>query len=234
MELVERDAVALWWYNRLRRPGVDFESFGDPYLLELEEYYRTIHRGLWALDLQSDLGIPVFVAVSPRIDQRAEDIVFGFGAHLDPKIALLRAVTECNQILPCVPFASPDAPDAYHGDALAVRWWKTATVKSDPYLAPDPAVPRKRLDDYANTGSGDLYEDLLSCARSLRRKGLEVLLLDQTRLDTDLPVVKVFAPGLRHFWARFAPGRLYDVPVEMGWLPRALEEGDLNPFPMFL
>src|SRR5690606_30411941 len=28
-----------------------------------------------------------------------------------------------------------------------------------------------------------------------------------------MPAVKVIVPGLRHFWARFAPGRLYDVPV---------------------
>ena len=233
MELVERDGVALWWYNRLRRPGVDFESFGDPYLLELEEYYRTLHRGLWALDLTSDLGIPTFVAISRRTDKQAEDIVFGFGAHLDPRIALQRAVTECNQMLPAVFLVSSEAPDAYYGDALALRWWKTVTVESDPYLLADPAAPKKRLEDYTTPCSSDLYEDLVRCAHVLRRKGLDVYLLDQTRPDIDLPVVKVFVPGLRHFWARFAPGRLYDVPVEMGWLPRALTEDELNPFPMF-
>ena len=30
LELIERDAVALWWYNRLRRPAVDLESVDDP------------------------------------------------------------------------------------------------------------------------------------------------------------------------------------------------------------
>ena len=29
LELIERDAVALWWYNRLRRPAVDLESADD-------------------------------------------------------------------------------------------------------------------------------------------------------------------------------------------------------------
>jgi ribosomal protein S12 methylthiotransferase accessory factor len=29
-ELVERDSVALWWYNRVRRPGVDINSFAEP------------------------------------------------------------------------------------------------------------------------------------------------------------------------------------------------------------
>jgi hypothetical protein len=43
-------------------------------------------------------------------------------------------------------------------------------------------------------------------------------------------VVRVVAPGLRHFWARFGPGRLYDVPVREGWLSRSLGEEELNPF----
>lgn len=58
-------------------------------------------------------------------------------------------------------------------------------------------------------------------------------MLDQTRADVGMTVVKVVVPGLRHFWARFAPGRLYDVPVRMGWLKEPLEEEDLNPIPVF-
>jgi ribosomal protein S12 methylthiotransferase accessory factor len=61
-----------------------------------------------------------------------------------------------------------------------------------------------------------------------------MLVLDQTRPDIGLPVVKVLVPGLRHFWARYAPGRLYDVPVQMGWLAQPLREEQLNPVPMFL
>jgi ribosomal protein S12 methylthiotransferase accessory factor YcaO len=63
---------------------------------------------------------------------------------------------------------------------------------------------------------------------------MEMLVLDQTRPDIGLPVVKVIVPGLRHFWTRFAPGRLYDVPVKMGWLERPLTEDELNPMAMML
>jgi len=58
--------------------------------------------------------------------------------------------------------------------------------------------------------------------------------LDQTRPDIRIPVVKVIVPGLRYFWAWFGPGRLYDVPVRLGWLQRATREDELNPLPMFL
>jgi ribosomal protein S12 methylthiotransferase accessory factor len=63
--------------------------------------------------------------------------------------------------------------------------------------------------------------------------GIEAFVLDQTRPEIGLPVAKVIAPGLRHFWARFAPGRLYEVPVRLGWIPRPLKEAELNPVPFF-
>jgi hypothetical protein len=46
--------------------------------------------------------------------------------------------------------------------------------------------------------------------------------------------VKVFVPGLRHVWARFAPGRLYDVPPALGWLDSPVAEDQLNPISMFI
>jgi len=61
---------------------------------------------------------------------------------------------------------------------------------------------------------------------------MEFLVLDQTRPDIGMPVVRVIVPGLRHFWPRFAPGRLYDVPVRMGHRDRPLAESDLNPAPV--
>jgi ribosomal protein S12 methylthiotransferase accessory factor YcaO len=98
---------------------------------------------------------------------------------------------------------------------------------------PDASLAARQLKDFAVVHSGDLMQDILWCQRAVENKGMEMLVLDQTRPDVKMPVVKVIVPGLRHFWARFAPGRLYDVPVEMGWLPKALAESELNPIPIF-
>jgi ribosomal protein S12 methylthiotransferase accessory factor len=35
-------------------------------------------------------------------------------------------------------------------------------------------------------------------------------------------------------WKRLGLGRLYDVPVSMGWLKETLTEDELNPFPMWM
>jgi ribosomal protein S12 methylthiotransferase accessory factor len=68
---------------------------------------------------------------------------------------------------------------------------------------------------------------------AVRRAGLDVLVLDQTRPDIKMPVVKVIVPGLRHFWPRFAPGRLFDVPVTLGRKAEATAYEDLNPIPIY-
>jgi ribosomal protein S12 methylthiotransferase accessory factor len=97
-----------------------------------------------------------------------------------------------------------------------------------PYLLPDPNQPLRRMDDFNMPEFRDLYEEVSWCRAQVEAKGLEMLVLDLTRPDVGLPVVKVTVPGMRHFWRRLAPGRLYDVPVQMGWLAERLEEEQIN------
>lgn len=233
-ELVERDAVALWWYNRLRRPGVAIDTFDEPYLLELAEYYhRRYRRNIWALDITSDLGIPVFVAVSSQIDGPKEQILFGLGCHLDARIALQRAFAEMNQMLGMMNYSDDKDGEQALEDNDTLTWLREATVANQPYMSPDPAQPISSFADYPLQHSGNFLQDIKHCRHIIEDKGMEMLVLDQTRADVGMPVVKVVVPGLRHFWARYAPGRLYDIPVKMGWLPKPLPEEALNPIPFF-
>ena len=229
LELVERDAVAVWWYNRTRQPEVSLDSFGDPWIAGFPELMARLRRQVWVLDVTSDLGIPVMAAVCRRTDKPAEDLMFGFGAHFDPRIAVRRALTELGQLLPAVTDAGPGAYRV--SDPHLVSWWTTATSRNQPYLLPQPAEPRTAA-SYGYQPAGRI--DLDPVRAIARRAGLDVLVLDQTRPDIGMPVVKVLAPGLRHFWPRFAPGRLYDVPVRLGRLAEPTAYQDLNPTPLFV
>jgi oxazoline/thiazoline synthase len=232
LELVERDAVALWWYNRTRQPAVCLESFDDEWVNRLPDRYRLLGREIWVLDVTSDLGIPVMAAISRRTDKPAEDIMFGFGAHFDPRIALRRALTELGQLLPAVAGVGPGASGYGLDDPHLVSWWTGATTANQPYLLPDPGEAARAAADYGYTPSG--YLDLDGACSVARRAGLDILVLDQTRPDINLPVVKVVVPGLRHFWPRFAPGRLFDVPVRLGRLARPTAYSELNPIPLYV
>ena len=76
-ELAERDAFAIWWYNRLQVPAVDLDSFDDEYLGAASGHYARYGREIWVLDITSDIKIPTFVALSRRTDATSEDIIYG-------------------------------------------------------------------------------------------------------------------------------------------------------------
>ncbi|NUP69176.1 MAG: TOMM precursor leader peptide-binding protein, partial [Nonomuraea sp.] len=233
-ELVERDAVALWWYNRARRPAFDLDSLRDPYVDTVREFYRGMDRDLWLLDLTTDLGIPAFVGVSHRLGHPVEDVIVGFGAHLDPRVAAIRTLTEVNQFLPSVERRDEQGNTLYLDDDVAtLAWWKETRLAEEPWLVPDPAQRPRTLTDYAPSGGGDLAGDVETCVARAAAAGIEVIVLDQSRPDLELSVVRVIAPGMRHFWRRLGPGRLYDVPVALGWIPEPRAEDDLNPTSVF-
>lgn len=234
LELVERDAFAIWWYNRLRCPGVDLEQFNDDYLSEAVGYYRKVNRDMWVLNVTGDLGIPVFVAVSRRIDGDTEDIIYGAGAHIDPHVAVLRAVCEMNQMLTWVPkpVAVGDTKQYSIDDPLCLHWWKTAKLEDHSYLEPVGGLNHRRISECSAPDTQDLHDDIQWCRALIEAKDMEFLVLDQTRPDIGMPVVRVIVPGLRHFWERFAPGRLFDVPVQMGERQNIIKEADLNPVPV--
>ncbi len=83
LEVVERDAVALWWYNRVLRPRVEIPASGDQWFREVQACHAANGRALWALDLTSDVGLPVRAALSAR-DGR--EIIFGFGRTWIPAL----------------------------------------------------------------------------------------------------------------------------------------------------
>jgi len=69
-----------------------------------------------------------------------------------------------------------------------------------------------------------------ACVDIAARAGMDFLVLDQTRPDVEVPVVRAIVPGMRHFYRRFGPGRLYDVPIKLGLRDQPSLESELTPF----
>ncbi|WP_437564588.1 TOMM precursor leader peptide-binding protein [Sorangium sp. So ce542] len=218
LELVERDAVAIWWHNRLCRPGIDLASFADPDIERWAAHHHARGGALRVLDVTSDLGIPACVAI---VEAGAGGVYLGFGCHLDARVAVQRALSELNQLAD---------PEERRPAPLDLR-----ALVDRSFTWPDARAPLRARADFPDTpGDGDLLCALRSCVGRAAAAGLDVLVVDQTRPDLELPVVKVVAPGLRHPWPRFAPGRLYEVPVRMRWREQPCPEEQLNPIPMVI
>jgi len=217
LELVERDAVAVWWYNRLRRPAVDMGSLPEELVRQLAATVGT-DSDYWVLDVTHDLRVPVFVAVSR---QRATgSLCLGFGAHLDPRLALRRALTELCQIREIRNQHS--AP--FDFDA----------IQPEDYLFPDASHASVTLEAYVVPSTSDIADDVRTCVRRAGEAGLEVLVLDYSRPDFPLRTAKVIMPGTCHIFPYRGASRLYEVPVRMGCRGLPLGEAGLNPLELLI
>lgn len=231
LELVERDACGIWWYNRARRPAFDLQAADDPFLREAASQHHALDRSLHVLDLTTDLGIPVAIAVSAR-QRDGGGIILGLGAHPDAEIAIGRALSEANQMLGMEDLI--DAAGAQRNnaeDAVLLDWLANSTLDSEAYCRPDGVI---RSTAYERPRVTDIRDAVDSCVAKVTALGLETIVLDHSRPDIDFAAARVVVPGLRHFWARFREGRLYDAPVTMGWQQSRLTEAQLNPIPFFL
>jgi ribosomal protein S12 methylthiotransferase accessory factor len=230
LELVERDACALWWYNRLRRPAFDLTVLDDPFVRRAEAHYARHGRKLHVLDLTNDIGIPVAIALSYG-EHDGRSIVLGLGAHLDARLAVNRAIAEMNQTKTLEADVTRPVGKVEADEAVLFDWLTTKSLDTERYCVPeglvDPAAyPRPRF--------GDLKEAVDYCLRLVSDRGFDMIVHDARRPEIDFAAARVVVPGLRHFWARFREGRLYQTPVGLGWLDKPLAEQDLNPTPFFL
>ncbi len=205
---IERDALAMWWYNQAERPEL---VFGHGELEGAEEAVEAFHeagRELHLFDLTNDLGVPVVAATSAKSDGSA--IYIGAAADCDKSSASRRAIEELLQF--------------WHWDRITERvpssrraWIAEGNYHRFPFLQPRLQVRAELLDD-------------VDPLKALARRGFCSYVVDLTRSVLAVPVVRVVTPRLRHYGRRFGPGRLYRVPVELGWIAGERNETELNPY----
>ena len=217
-ELIERDAVSIWWYGRMPRPELRLDRAKFPLLADAEAWMGRQGRRLWLLDLSTDLDVIVVAALS--CDDDGRDLSFGFAAGWTREEASRGALGELVQFEVTRRLsAEGKAPDVKN----LLTWCGQASIEDHAFLRPATATATEPL--------ADLTPDISELISRLQKKGIGPVVLDLSREEAPLSVVRVLAPGLRPIWPRFAPGRLYDVPIELGWRDRRLREDELNPTP---
>lgn len=226
-ELIERDACSIWWYNKLKMPEIEISQFKSKFIQNAKKRYETYGRFLKVLDITTDIKIPVAIAISFKFD--GSSICVGLGCHLDMQIAVSRAISELDQFVAMFGLEIINNGNS-SGNTELDSWLLNEKVSDHPYLIPSLS----KVIDYAKPSVKSTVDEIDLLVSIIEKKLTSVYFSDLSRPETPLYTVKVIIPGLRHFWARFAPGRLYDVPVSLGHLKQPLEEKDLNPIPFFL
>ena len=237
LELVERDATAIWWYNALPRPRLDWTSLvgGAESATCHDDAYQTANwciasgQRFFVLDLTDDIQIPVYCAVSSDADESG--VAFGLGCHFDPVAALNHACRELVQQRVRLLSIQARGKVLQNGppiDPLTQRWLSEVHVDRCRQLQSNVGV-------VAPTNAGDwMVAD--ESPRAMTQRLVECLSMAEVACywmqirhsDHCIPAVRCIAPSLRDLGPHFAPGRLFDVPVALGWLQEPTREADME------
>ena len=194
-EVIERDAEATWRLTGDDRRVV-LDTIGDRTARRLIARATATGARLWLWDLTSDVDVPVFgcgLMHDPREPSwRALGFYQGFGCHLDPAIAMARAITEAVQTR--MTYISGARDDFFPHDyrratdrRVLARVWRRYAAPPDQSIDAG-AYPRPRL--------ADLGAALAQVLAALAAAGTpEVIVVDLRQPGLDVPVVKVLVPG---------------------------------------
>lgn len=195
-ELIERDALARWWYGRRARHVVDISDIRGGTLLVAYLLKRTRISRLF--DITTDLGIPAFAAVSAEPD--GSDVAIGSSASLDADKAALSALLEMLQMEISLEIARQAGSEAATWDT-----WRRAVSMATPPLslaAAQTPLPRSSKSKQGSADPLSLYLDACSTAQ------VSLYYCDMTRSQLGIPTVRALSPDLCHFKPRFARTRL--------------------------
>jgi ribosomal protein S12 methylthiotransferase accessory factor len=192
-EVIERDAWSLCWV-RVRFglgddvPGID-PATGSADAVWLEERFRQGGVEVFARDITSEVGVPAcYVATLEHTSARTLSHE-GMGAHPDPAVALVRALTEAAQSRAADIQGSREDLDYWRRragtwDGSSGVWGLTRAA-----TAPVPACEGAR--------HSDIREDIRWMMARLAAAGLtRAYVVDLTHPAIEVPVVRVVVPGL--------------------------------------
>ncbi|ADO69170.1 conserved uncharacterized protein [Stigmatella aurantiaca DW4/3-1] len=195
-EVVERDAVTLWFLNGAEgraRSQLALETVADPGCRQVLARFEEAGLEVAAWDVTSDVGIPACLCalLEPEGSLQPVGSVFGMGCHPAREVALRRALTEAAQVrLTAITGSRDDLRRRHYARARETPW--LAQLRAG--MGTQPGCDFHEVPTWRGTS---LEADLGWMLERLRGAGLtQVVAVDLTRPEFQIPVVRVVIPGL--------------------------------------
>jgi ribosomal protein S12 methylthiotransferase accessory factor len=190
-EVIERDAWSLVEATRDTGPAV--AGIDDPMLAGMQKKFADAQVEVILRDITSDIGIPTMAAVADDVLLKDPTLLtIGIGTHTSARIAAMRALTEVAQSrLTQIHGAREDTTIA----ELRKKMGYERAKRINGYWFKDNGTvdyPSLRSFD-----SDDFAKDIQFAIDALKKQGLSrVIVIDLTREEIGIPVVRVIVPGL--------------------------------------
>jgi len=193
-EVIERDAWSLVEASRYTGPSV--VDIDDDSLTGMQKKFADARVEVTVKDITSDIGIPTMAAVADDVLLRDPTLLtIGIGTHTSARIAVMRALTEVAQSrLTQIHGARENTTIA---DLRKKMGYDRAKRINGYWFKDNGQVAYPDIPSY---DSDDFVKDIRFAIEALDKRGLDrVIVVDLSREEIGIPVVRVIVPGLEVF-----------------------------------
>lgn len=246
-ELIERDAYAIFYYNKLALKRLDSKTIRNKDLLRLIKRLEDYYFEVLIFDMTLDIEVPTFFCVLIDKTGIGPKISVGAKCSLDSDEAIEGSILEALQGIGATRdmlYVKNNLGQDFKKVGKSIRpildrvmFWAEASKKDLGFL--DEGL----LVDYRNLKSnkeGNPKKKLEIVISILKESGVGEIYWKDTAGDEDkkqgVYTLKAFVPGLvpisLHInYNYFGNSRLFRVPVELGLKSKAVTEDELNKMP---
>jgi putative methanogenesis marker protein 1 len=197
MEVVERDAWSIFESKRQQKPEINCENTDNQIIQNILAMFKKVSINVKLVNLTADIEITTVAAVSD--DTILKDpalLTLGVGTHLDPEVAVIRALTEVAQ----------SRATQIHGtreDTIRAVFMRKAGYKRMKRINSHwfgESEKSLEMNELKNISTKSFKEDIETSKKILKEGGFgDILYVDLTRPEIDIPVVRVIIPGMELF-----------------------------------
>ena len=193
-EVIERDAWSIFELTHKNYAQIDISSIENEIIIDIIEKFESKGIKIKLMDFTADIKIPTIAAsADDTITKDAGLLTLGIGTHLDPEVAILRALTEVAQ-----------------SRATQINGAREDTVRAD--FAREAGYERMKrinkyyfrdeeeqikLSDIENRSTSSITKDIEIVKDELISNDIQkILYANLTRPELDVSVVRVVIPEM--------------------------------------
>ena len=193
-EVIERDAWSIFELTHKNYAQIDIESIESEVINETIDKFESNGIKIKLMDFTADINIPTIAAsADDTITKDAGLLTLGMGTHLDPEVAILRALTEVAQSRATQINGARE--DTVRADfAREAGYERMKRINKYYFRQEDEQIPLSSIENKSTTS---ITEDLKIVKGELMANDIDkVLYYDLTRPELDVNVVRVIIPEM--------------------------------------
>lgn len=194
LEVIERDAWSIFELTHKNYAQIDLDSIESKVVNDIIERFESQGIKIKLMDFTADVKIPTIAAsADDTVTKDAGLLTLGMGSHLDPEVAILRALTEVAQSRATQINGARE--DTVRADfAREAGYERMKRINKYYFREEDEKI---NLSDIENKSTSSIAKDIEIVKNELLANDIDkILYVDLTRPELDVSVVRVIIPEM--------------------------------------